>query len=152
MINRKISLYLDTSVIGGYFDDIFMQDTQLLFEKIKNGEYSAFISDMTKKELLKSPDKVRNLLNSIEYQSIEITPECEDLAEEYIKENVVGATSRDDCTHIAVATVNNIDVLVSWNFKHIVNFKRIRGYNSINTKNGYRNLEIRSPKEMVSYE
>ena len=67
-------------------------------------------------------------------------------------EKVVGETSKDDCLHIAIATINKIDLLVSWNFKHIVNFKRIRGYNAINLKNGYPSLEIRSPKDLIDYE
>jgi predicted nucleic acid-binding protein len=148
MLNKKISLYLDTSVIGGYFDKEFEQDTRLLFQNIKDGKYKVFISSLTKEELENAPEKVRNLLDDLEYQLIEVANECEDLADEYIKEKVVGATSRDDCIHIATATINNVDVLVSWNFKHVVNFQRIKGYNSINIKNGYKLLEIRSPKDM----
>jgi len=152
MVGKKISLYLDTSVIGGYFDKEFEQDTRLLFHNIKDGKYNVFISDLTEQELENAPEKVKNLLNEIEYQQIVVTPECEGLADEYLKENVVGATSKDDCVHIATATINNVDVLVSWNFKHIVNFQKIRGYNSINIKNGYKHLEIRSPKDMGLYE
>jgi len=147
-----MSLYLDTSVIGGYYDDVFMQDTRLLFEKIKEGKYNIFISSLTKEELEGAPEEVRNILNDFEYHLIEVLPEYEDLADEYIQEKVVGTTSRDDCVHIATATINNIDVLVSWNFKHIVNVERIRGYNSINIRNGYKHLEIRSPKELGLYE
>ncbi len=69
-----------------------------------------------------------------------------------MKEKVVGQTSFDDCLHIATATINKIDILVSWNFKHIVNIQRIRGYNSINIRNGYQTLEIRSPKDIINYE
>jgi hypothetical protein len=74
------------------------------------------------------------------------------LAETYVKEKVVGETSMDDCLHIATATLNKVDLLVSWNFKHIVNVYRIRGYNSINLKMGHQNLNIHSPKEIVGYE
>jgi hypothetical protein len=74
------------------------------------------------------------------------------LADKYISENVVGKTSRDDCIHIALATLNRADVLISWNFKHIVNLQRIRGYNSVNLKHNYPAIEIRSPKEMIDYE
>ena len=70
----------------------------------------------------------------------------------HIFEKVVGKTSRNDCLHIAIATVARVDVLVSWNFKHIVNIYRIRGYNSVNIRNGYNTLEIRSPKDIVSNE
>jgi len=73
-----------------------------------------------------------------------------DLATEYITKNVVGKTSFVDCLHIAPATINQADLLVSWNFKHIVNIKRIRGYNSINVENGYENLEIRSPSYLIN--
>ena len=81
-----------------------------------------------------------------------VNDEVIDLAKEYIRENVVGETSFEDCIHIALATVNEIDILVSWNFKHIVNIHRIRGYNAINIKNGYSHLEIRSPKDIINYE
>ncbi|OQX76004.1 MAG: hypothetical protein B6D64_10665 [Bacteroidetes bacterium 4484_276] len=74
------------------------------------------------------------------------------LAEQYIKEGVVGITSRADCFHIALATLNNADVLVSWNFKHIVNYKRIRGYNAVNYKLGYKILDIRTPREILDNE
>jgi len=154
MVDKKMSLYLDTSVIGGYFDMEFEKDTRLLFQKIKDGIYDVFVSSLTRKELKNAPDKVKNLLVDlpVEFREIEVLPEYVLLAEEYIKENVVGITSKDDCTHIATATINNIDVLVSWNFKHIVNVQRIRGYNSVNLKNGYKHLEIRSPKEVIFYE
>jgi tryptophan 2,3-dioxygenase len=74
------------------------------------------------------------------------------LATEYIAEKVVGQTSFADCLHIAIATINKADFLVSWNFKHIVNVERIRGYNAINIKKGYKQLEIRSPREFEIYE
>jgi len=152
MVSKKISLYLDTSVIGGYYDDVFMQDTRLLFKKIKEGKYDVFISDLTEKELENAPEEVKELLNIVKWQPLIVTSDCKILADEYIKEKVVGATSRDDCMHIATATINNVDLLISWNFKHIVNVERIRGYNSINIKNGYKHLEIRSPKDMGLYD
>ena len=74
-----------------------------------------------------------------------------ELAAAYISENVVGQTSFADCLHIALATINKADLLVSWNFKHIVNIERIRGYNSVNIKNGYKQLEIRSPRDLMNY-
>jgi len=91
-------------------------------------------------------------LNSLKYELIEVSSECENLADEYIKEKVVGETSRDDCVHIATATINNIDYLVSWNYKHIVRAEKIKGYNSVNLKNGYKQLDIHSPREMGVYD
>ena len=99
--------------------------------------------------------KVKELVKSLRTdltEFIEITDEAIDLASEYITEKVVGQTSYADCLHIALATINRADFLVSWNFKHIVNIERIRGYNSINIKNGHKQLEIRSPREFEKYE
>jgi hypothetical protein len=152
MTNKIISLFLDASVWGGYYDDEFLKDTRLLFQNIKDGKYTVFISDLVKEELENAPEKVRHLLNEIKYQMIEVTAEHEKLADEYIREEVIGETSRYDCIHIAAATIYNVDFLVSWNFKHIVNVKRIRGYNAVNIKNGYKCLEIRSPKDMGVYD
>jgi hypothetical protein len=83
---------------------------------------------------------------------IEVTEEAIELATKYIAEKVVGKTSFADCLHIALATINRADFLISWNFKHIVNIQRIRGCNSVNIKNGYKLLEIRSPREFEQYE
>lgn len=81
-----------------------------------------------------------------------LTEEAFDLAKRYIEEGVLGGGKLVDAEHIAIATVNRVDVLVSWNFKHIVNLQRIRGYNSVNLKCGYPLLEIRSPLEVITYE
>jgi hypothetical protein len=85
-------------------------------------------------------------------ENVRLTPEANDLADKYIKAKVVGKTSRADCQHISIATLNHADVLVSWNFKHIVNLDRIRGYNGINFQFGYKMIEIRTPKEIMNYE
>lgn len=73
-------------------------------------------------------------------------------AEAYIRAAVLSPGMRADAQHIAIATVGRVDVLVSWNFKHIVNLERIRGYNSVNLRQGYPLIEIRTPREVVSDE
>lgn len=83
---------------------------------------------------------------------MEVTEEACALAQKYLDENVVGPTSADDCRYIATATINKVDYLVSWNFRHIVNVFRIRGYNSINLRCSYPQLDICSPKEIVNNE
>lgn len=82
---------------------------------------------------------------------IELTEEAIKLADTYVSEKVVGQTSLEDCRHIAIATINKVDVLASWNFKHIVNLDRIKGYNSVNLRLGYQMIEIRSPKDLINY-
>jgi len=148
MIQR---IYIDTSVIGGLFDMEFSKDTQPFFERVENGELKIVYSEITNDELANAPFRVRKYLdelNSNYKEFVEITPEAVNLADLYIREKVVGKTSRADCLHIALATIHKVDILVSWNFKHIVNINRIRGYNSVNLRLGHTTLEIRTPKEI----
>ena len=122
---------------------------------VHRGEIICVYSDLSELELDNAPEKVKEHFLNLpdDYtEYIEITAQIENLAREYIAEKVVGETSLDDCRHIAAATVNKTDYLISWNFKHIVNIERIRGYNSINIKKGYKQLEIRSPREFEKYE
>lgn len=151
----KPRLYFDTSVFGGVFDEEFEEISLLLFEKVKLGQIVCVYSDLSIAELNRAPEKVRAFFQGLPPKYLELVPVTEEafsLADKYIQENVVGKTSLDDCRHIATATIYKADYLVSWNFKHIVNVFRIRGYNSVNLKNGYMQLDIRSPREIVSYE
>ena len=147
-------IYIDTSVFGGYFDSEFEEFTIPLFNRIKNGEFTILFSAVTQEELELAPVMVKELVIDLrldQTEFLEINDESVELALEYISEKVVGKTSYADCLHIALATINRADLLISWNFKHIVNIERIRGYNSINIKNGYKQLEIRSPRELMNY-
>jgi predicted nucleic acid-binding protein len=151
---RRLKIYIDTSVIGGYFDQEFETETKALFDKFLRKEYELIISDLTRSELIGAPENVKSLFQDLRLipELVTITTEAISLANEYMREKVVGATSKDDCLHIALATINKVDILVSWNFKHIVNINRIRGYNAINILNGYPVIEIRSPKDIIDYE
>jgi len=146
----KTRIYIDTSIVGGFFDKEFEKDTKALFQRLENKEIVFVISSV----LLDAPEKVRDLLNNYPqdcFENVEATEETDVLARKYIEANVVGETSFDDCRHIAITTINKVDVLASWNFKHIVNLSRINGYNRINKENGYSKVEIRSPKELKIY-
>ena len=139
----KQKIYIDTSVFGGYFDEEFSFQTIPLFERIKNEEFILLYSSVTQGELENAPNYVKELVNTLKVnytEYIDLSEDAIDLANEYISEKVVGLTSYADCLHIALATINRADYLVSWNFKHIVNIQRIIGYNAINIKNGYNKL------------
>ena len=151
----KQRVYIDTSVFGGYYDDEFAEHTRPLFDRLKSNEFKLLFSSVTQDELNSAPDRVKDLVMGLKAELTEfldVTDEATELAAEYITEGVVGQTSLADCLHIALATINRADYLISWNFKHIVNVDRIRGYNSINIKKGYKQLEIRSPREFEKYE
>ena len=132
---KRQRIYIDTSIVGGFFDKEFEKETKLLFQRLENKEVIFVTSDLLFEELDKAPQKVRSLLDNYDENSFEkvfLSDEAKELAEKYIAENVVGRTSLDDCRHIALATINKVDVLASWNFKHIVNLMRIKGYNGVN--------------------
>ncbi|MBK7097252.1 MAG: PIN domain protein [Sphingobacteriales bacterium] len=148
-------IYIDTSVFGGYFESEFELWTKVLFDNILKGKFKVLISRLTDIELENAPQQVRDLATSLPTDNVEwldITTQAVQLADKYIDEKVVGQTSHSDCIHIAIATLNYADVLVSWNFKHIVNHIRIRGYNAVNFKYGHKILDIRSPREILEYE
>lgn len=154
-VTMQQRFYIDTSVIGGIFDSEFESDTALLFEKVKLGQVICVYSGLTESELSSAPEKVKEFFLSLKdewKEKVEVTHEAMQLAQNYIDEKVVGETSLNDCIHIATATLSKVDILVSWNFKHIVNVYRIRGYNSVNLRLGYATLNIHSPKEIVGYE
>ncbi|MEI8279020.1 MAG: PIN domain-containing protein [Bacteroidota bacterium] len=151
----KQRLYIDTSVFGGYYDDEFKEFTRPLFDRILKNDFTLLYSTVTQDELENAPDKVKELVKHLKAdytEFIDISEEAVDLATKYILEKVVGQTSYADCLHIALATIHHADFLISWNFKHIVNVQRIMGYNAINIKNGYKQLEIRSPRDLMIYE
>jgi len=150
----KQRLYIDTSVFGGYYDEEFAEFTRPLFERLQKGEFKLLFSTVTQEELALAPDNVKKLVENIKIENtefIEANEETVELATQYILEKVVGQTSLPDCLHIALATINRADFLISWNFKHIVNVQRIQGYNAINIKNGYKQIEIRSPRDFMTY-
>jgi predicted nucleic acid-binding protein len=151
----KLRVYIDTSVVGGYFDDEFEEDTKRFFDRIFKNDFLVYFSEISEAELSLAPDFIKELKERIPsecYRYVELDIESRELAETYISEKILGKSSLDDAYHIALATVNRLDVLVSWNFKHIVNYDKIKLFNSINLKLGYPVIEIRSPKEFVRYE
>jgi hypothetical protein len=129
---------IDKSLFGGNFDEEFSTNTIPFFDRVRNEEITIIFSDILEAKLLGAPDFVRQLLDSFSNEFIErvrLSKDASELADKYIEAKVVGKTSKADCQHIAIATFCHGDVLVSWNFKHIVNFDRIRGYNGINFQN-----------------
>ncbi|GHT23939.1 hypothetical protein FACS189430_08020 [Bacteroidia bacterium] len=148
----KQRIYIDTSVIGGYYDSEFETVTRHLFGRIANREFDVYFSEINESELVNAPQQVRAVKDLIPadcFHYIEITEEVKMLALSYIAEKALGKASRNDAYHIALASANRIDCLISWNFKHIVNFDKIKLFNSINLFLGYPLIDIRSPLEFL---
>ena len=148
-----MKVYTDTSVIGGYFDREFQEWSVALWEEFLRGIKYIMFSELTAQELEFAREEIRSLIKEIPTENridITISNEAIALAETYIREGALTNKSYNDALHIALATLNNADVLASWNFKHIVNLDRIRLYNSINLRLGYRMIEVRTPREILN--
>ena len=145
-------IYIDTSVIGGCLDDEFSTWSKLLFNEFRSGVKIAVVSDLTLQELDDAPEEVREILSELPSHAVEyvfLSAEAIALADAYIAQGVVTEKHLIDTQHIAIATIERVDVLVSWNFKQIVNLDRIRKFNAVNLMQGYQILEIRSPLEVL---
>ena len=148
----KFRIYTDTSVIGGVFDKEFEEWSKQLIDKFINGQDTIVISDLTLREIEEAPKKVRDIIEKIpkKYREyVTLNDEARVLANHYLEENVITQKYLIDAQHIAIATINKVDVVVSWNFQHIVNLNKIKLYNGVNLKYGYSLIEIRSPREII---
>jgi hypothetical protein len=148
-----MKVYADTSIIGGCFDEEFKEWSIPLFQEFKFGIKYLMLSDLTYQELEYASLEIKNSLDLIPQEfkiNVTVNDEAITLAETYINEGALTNKSYNDALHIAIATISNSDVLASWNFKHIVNLNRIRIYNSINLRLGYKLIEIRTPREILN--
>jgi len=151
----KLRIYTDTSVLGGCEDEDFAEPSIRLMDGFVSGARVLVLSTLTVQELVAAPEQVRRRLASVpeaHIETLQLDAEASELADAYLAAGVLTAKLRADAQHIAMATVGRVDVLVSWNFKHIVNLQRIRGYNSVNLREGYPMIEIRTPREVLSDE
>jgi predicted nucleic acid-binding protein len=149
---KKLRVYIDTSVIGGCFDEEFSADSQALLDLARNGDIVLIVSDLLVAELERAPEQVKNVYAVLPVHAMErvnADEETDRLRKAYLAAGVVGPSSYDDALHVATATSARCDLIVSWNFKHIVHFDKIRGYNAVNILEGYQTIAIHSPKEVV---
>jgi len=150
---KVFRVYVENSVVGGYFDKEFEVATKLLFDMFRKGLFKPVISTHVIKELDDgAPIRVIENLKTIDYEMAEVDDEVLSLAKSYIEEGAVSEQFYGDALHVAIATVSEVDVLVSWNCKHINNLHKIKLFNAINLKNGYKMLEIRNPEEVLKNE
>ncbi len=147
-----LRIYTDTSVFGGCEDVEFRAGSLRLVESFIRGDSRLVLSDLMLQELATAPDNVKKFLTRIpttHIEAIRTGKHAELLANAYINQGVVSSKMRADALHIALATIARVDALVSWNFKHIVNLKRIKAYNEVNSTRGYPGIEIRTPIEVI---
>lgn len=155
---KNLKLYLDTSVLGGLFDteDMARVNTaQGLISAVKNGSYEGFISFLTINEISKAPQEIMDHMQAVmretQLQVLEENEECLELADAYLKSGAIPLKYRDDARHIAIGVHHDIDFIVSWNYKHMVNIQVKRLINSVNLMLGYGPIEIVPPEEVAGY-
>lgn len=151
---KKLRIYVDTSVIGGCFDSEFRLWSEALVQDFRDGRYTAVMSDVTATEVAPAPEFVKSLHQELLGLPIELVHVDEDavsLVQRYVERSVLGQRFLNDMLHIALATIAEVDVLVSWNFRHIVRLDKIRLFNAVNLEQGYKPLTIYSPREVISH-
>ena len=146
-----VKVYIETSVISGYGRTRFHKPLMKFFDMIREGVFEPIISGHTLAELYKekTPTEVLNNLRTIEYDIYNTTTEMNDLVDKYMQKKIIDEGHREDALHIAIATVLEVDVLVSWNLTHIANEVTIPLFNKVNLKEGYKSLDIKKPEEVM---
>ncbi|NLI76556.1 MAG: type II toxin-antitoxin system VapC family toxin [Candidatus Riflebacteria bacterium] len=152
---KKLRVYVDTSVIGGCFDPEFETWSNGLFQNFEKGQLFPLTSDVVAREIARAPLEVQEQFQvflRFNPEIIQVNAEVIELRDAYLKKAILKARYANDLLHIAIATYANADVLVSWNFRHIVRFDKILLYNAANMENGYRSIQIYSPREVARIE
>ena len=147
-------IYVDTSVIGGCLDPEFEEWSQGLLRDFQAGIFSLFLSVLTDAEIQEAPDEVKKIYAEFRKCAVEILelgPEAVELADAYLGHKILTPKYRDDARHIALATIAGLDLLVSWNFKHVVHFEKIQKFNEVNLELGYKPILIYSPREVTRH-
>lgn len=151
---RLQRVYVDTSVIGGCHDDEFAPWSNGLMKDFRLGNFRPVVSEVVDAEVRDAPEPIQDIyseLLTLEPEFLNATEEAVQLAETYLERQILTAKFFDDALHIALASVAEVDVLVSWNFKHIVHFDKIRLFTAVNIELGYKPLQIYSPREVTNY-
>jgi hypothetical protein len=151
---RKQAIYVDTSVIGGCCDPEFQEWSNGILKDFQSGTFKLLLSELIDAEIEDAPEEVRKIYKQFRQCAeniLALTPEAIELADAYIKRRILTNNYRDDARHIAIATVAGADLVVSWNFKHIVHFEKIQMFNAVNIEMGYRPISIYSPREVTTH-
>jgi predicted nucleic acid-binding protein len=152
--SKLTRVYADTSVFGGIFDEEFETSSKAFFDTIKKGSFKLITSELVREEIQAGPPKMLDIFEEflVNAEIAEITEGVLQLQQSYVQAGIVSEKYATDALHVALATVSNADLIVSWNFKHIVNFQKIPLYNAVNTLNGFEQIAIYSPLEVIESE
>ncbi|MEI7837143.1 MAG: hypothetical protein WCK05_12150, partial [Planctomycetota bacterium] len=130
---EPVKVYADTSVFGGVFDAEFADASAAFFDQVRAGLFELWVSDVTEREIALAPPHVREFFNGLVscMKTVIVDEHVQELRDAYVQAEVVSAKWRADAAHVAAATMAGADLIVSWNFKHLVHFDKIRSYNEV---------------------
>lgn len=156
---ERLKVYLDTSVISYLFQEDVpekMADTRSLWKMFCDRKFDVYLSTVTLEELKASSEPKQSqffdFLSQIDYKLVQIDDSVAEIAEQIIEMGILTKKSYDDCQHIGAAIISECDCIISWNFKHIVNIKTIRGIRAITNLKGHKPIEILSPSVLLESE
>ena len=151
---NKPRIYVDTSVYGGVFDKEFQKPSVRFFEQVRKGVFRLVTSGIVQREVDLAPTQVAKFFDDF-LENTEMIPTSAEalvLRKAYLDAKIVSQKYSDDALHVALATFSSCQIIVSWNFKHIVHYDKIDLYNAVNVMNGYSRLAICTPAEVIKYE
>lgn len=149
---KILRVYADTSVFGGCLDSEFEEPSKRFFACVREGLFRLMISETILLELRRAPERVQRVLTTLPLDAVEeiaTTDAMAKLRDAYLEAGILGKSSRQDAEHIAWATLAEVDFVVSWNFKHIVHYEKISGFQGVNLICGYKPIRIFSPLEVI---
>lgn len=157
MSDSYLRVYADTSVFGGAFDEEFAEESQAFFDQVQREKFHLVTSAIVQAEMEAAPVEVRDFFDEMlalgeVVEVVDMSADALMLQEAYLNAGIVTPKWEADALHVALATVTGCSLIVSWNFRHIVHFEKIPLYNSVNVLNGYPEIAIYSPLEVITYE
>jgi predicted nucleic acid-binding protein len=153
-MSKRIRVYADASVYGGAFDEEFDAASREFFDDVRTGRFCLVVSTVVRDELEDAPERVRSLFDEMRRiaEAADVTEDAVRLQQAYLAAGIVAQQWETDALHVALATESQCAAIVSWNFKHIVNFKKIPLYNGVNLAHGYSSIAIHTPQEVIADE
>ena len=150
----NIRVYADTSVFGGIYDNDFQKESKEFFDEVKKNRFTLVTSAVVRAEIEPAPEKVKIFFEELIKiaEIVDVSKDALELRDAYLKAGILTPKYSDDALHVALASVSNCTLIISWNFKHIVHFEKIPLYNAVNILNGYSEIKIFSPLEVIQYD
>lgn len=157
---QKFHIYIETSVWSFAFaEDVpeYQADTIQFFKLCKKRAFETYISSVVLSELEQANkplrERLEQLVRDVQPLLLSTTPEVDNLSKAFLREKVIPSSRPEDTRHVAIAMVHGVDILVFWNFRHIVNIRREERFNALALLEGYHHhLRIVSPKELIYYD